>query len=232
VPGAAVAAVIATVVLPVGSGVGVAAAALVGGVVAFGVVYAISWRGGIDPVRLALVGIAVGIGCNAALSLILIRTDGYISEALAWLVGTLYGSSWGDLPLVLPALATVPIVWLAGRQLDLLAVSDTTPRILGMRLERTRLALLAIAVLLAASAVAVAGEIAFVGLVAPHAARMLAPGSSRAVLPLAATIGVVLVVGADALGRSLIPPFQIPAGIFTALLGAPYFAFLLWRTAR
>ena len=129
-------------------------------------------------------------------------------------------------------LAFLPLVWLAGRQLDLLAIGDATPRILGMRLERARLGLLLIAVLLASSSVAVAGEIAFVGLVAPHAARMLAPGSTRSILPLAVLIGVVLVVGADTLGRSLIAPFQIPAGIFTALIGAPYFAFLLWRTPR
>jgi len=232
VPGAALAAVLASVLAPGILGIGVATAAFLGGIATFGIVYAISWRGGIDPVRLALVGVALGIGCNAALDLVLIRNDGYITEALAWLIGTLYGSSWADLPLVLPGVLALPLVWLAGRQLDLLAIGDATPRVLGMRLERTRLGLLLLAVLLASSSVAVAGEIAFVGLIAPHAARMLANGSTRATLPVAILIGIILVVGADTLGRSLIPPFQIPAGIFTALIGAPFFAFLLWRTSR
>lgn len=231
-PGAALAALVASVVGLVGSGFGLSMAALVGGLAAFGIVYAVSWRGGIDPVRLALVGVAIGIGCNAALSLVLIRADGWITEALAWLIGTLYGSSWADLQIVGPALALIPFVWIAGRQLDLLAVSDATPRVLGMRLERVRLALLGLAVILASASVAVAGQLAFVGLIAPHAARILIPGTTRSTLPLAMLLGVILVVGADTLGRSLIPPFQIPAGIFTALVGAPYFAFLLWRTPR
>lgn len=111
-------------------------------------------------------------------------------------------------------------------------LGERMPRTLGMRMERARLILLGGAVLAASAAVSVVGALAFVGLLAPHAARLLAAGRSRAVLPLTVVLGGLVVVAADLLGRVALAPKEIPVGVTTALIGAPYFCFLLWRVGR
>ena len=114
----------------------------------------------------------------------------------------------------------------------MLSVDDDVARVLGVPLERTRLGLLVLAALLTAAAVSAIGVVGFVGLVAPHAARALVGASHTRVMPVAALLGAVLVSVADTLGRTVIAPAQIPAGLVTALIGAPYFIWLLWRTRR
>jgi iron complex transport system permease protein len=133
-------------------------------------------------------------------------------------------------PVALALLVLTPVVVAARRELDLLAVDDDTPRVLGVPLERARLVALAAAAVLTSTAVSAVGVIGFVGLVAPHAARALAGGQHSRVLPVAALLGALLVSLADTLGRTVIAPAQIPAGLVTAMLGAPYFVWLLWRT--
>src|SRR5690606_35188558 len=127
-------------------------------------------------------------------------------------------------------LLAVPVVALARRELDLLSLDDDTPRVLGVRPERVRLVVLAAAATLTATAVSAIGVVGFVGLVAPHAARALVGGNHGRVLPVAALLGALLVSLADTLGRTVIAPAQIPAGLLTAMLGAPYFVWLLWRS--
>ena len=124
----------------------------------------------------------------------------------------------------------MPPLWRAHRTLDLLAVDDDTPRVLGVRLERARPLLLGLACLLTATAVSAVGVIAFVGLVAPHVARALVGARNARVLPVAALLGALLVSVADTLGRTVIAPQQLPAGLLTALVGTPYFVWLLWRS--
>jgi iron complex transport system permease protein len=111
-----------------------------------------------------------------------------------------------------------------------MALGDDLLRGLGLPLERARLALLGIAAGLTAAAVATAGTIAFVGLIAPHAARMLAPGRHRVLIPFATLLGAILVIIADTVGRSVLPPSEIPSGLLTAMLGASYFLWLMTRT--
>jgi iron complex transport system permease protein len=123
----------------------------------------------------------------------------------------------------------IPVLVALRRQLDLLAVDEDTPRILGVRLERTRLGVLALAAVLAAVAVVAVGTIGFVGLVAPHLARTLVGARHARVLPVAMIIGALLVLVADTLGRTLISPAQLPAGLMIALVGAPYFVWILRR---
>jgi ferric hydroxamate transport system permease protein len=118
----------------------------------------------------------------------------------------------------------------ARAELDLLALDDDTPRVLGIGLGRARLALLTAAALLTATAVSAIGLLAFVGLVAPHAARALVGARHARVLPVAALLGALLVCLADVLGRTVIAPAQLPAGTLTAMIGTPYFAWLLWRS--
>ena len=131
-----------------------------------------------------------------------------------------------------PLLLVTPLIVAARRELDLLSLDDDTPRVLGVRLEPIRLAALGGAALLAATAVSAVGVIGFVGLVAPHAARALVGGRHFRVLPVAVLLGALVVSLADTLGRTVIAPAQIPAGLVTALIGTPYFVWLLWRSTR
>ncbi|NEA37508.1 iron ABC transporter permease [Streptomyces sp. SID13031] len=208
---------------------GVAAAAALA---TFALVYLVSWRGGLSSDRLVLIGVGVSAATTAIITFVIVYTDPWnISLAMTWLSGSTYGRT---LPQVIPvAIALVvltPVIVLARRELDLLALDDDIPRILGVRLERTRLVALVGAALMTAAAVSAIGVVGFVGLVAPHAARALVGARHARLLPVAALLGAVLVSVADSLGRTLLAPAQIPAGLLTALIGAPYFVYLLWRT--
>jgi iron complex transport system permease protein len=202
-------------------------------VLAFAVVYGLSWRGGgLSSDRLVLIGIGVSAGCAAVITFIIVATDPWnTAKALTWLSGSTYGRTLGQVaPVALALVALVPVIALARRELDLLALDEDTPRVLGVRIERARLVALAAAAALTATAVSAVGVIAFVGLVAPHAARALVGGRHGRVIPVAALLGAILVSLADTLGRTAIAPAQIPAGLVTAAIGTPYFLWLLWRS--
>ena len=179
-----------------------------------------------------LVGIGASYGLSAVTAMVIISSDPWNTpKALTWLTGSTYGRDLANLVPVGAAVAIlIPVLAATHRSHDLLALDDDVPRVLGVRLERTRLLLLVTAVLLAASSVSAVGVVGFVGLVAPHAARALVGGRHLRVLPVAILLGAVLLVLADTIGRTVIAPDQIPAGLLTALIGTPYFVWLLWRT--
>jgi ferric hydroxamate transport system permease protein len=134
------------------------------------------------------------------------------------------------LPVVVVLVVAIPLVVGLRRSLDLLAIDEDTPRVFGVRAERTRLWLLVIAAILAAVSVVAVGTIGFVGLVAPHLARGLVGGRHSRVVPVAIIVGAVLVSVADTIGRTVLAPAQLPAGLVLALIGAPYFVWLLRRS--
>ena len=230
--GAGVGAVITLVVLPSASIWLLSGVAAAGALVAFALVYLVSWRGGLSSDRLVLIGVGVSSGATAIITLLIVATDPWnISMAMTWLSGSTYGRTLPQVvPVAIALLVFTPVVVHARRELDLLALDDDVPRILGVRLERTRLLALLCSALLTAAAVSAIGVVGFVGLVAPHAARALVGGRHNRILPVAALLGAILVSVADSLGRTLLAPAQIPAGLLTALIGAPYFVYLLWRT--
>lgn len=207
-------------------------AAMLGALAAFALVYGIAWRGGLDSDRLVLVGIGTWYGLASLTALVLLRSDPWNTpRLLTWLSGTTYGRTLADVAPVAVALgAGLLLAFVLRRDLDLLAVDDDTPRLAGIRLERSRLLVLAGAALLAAVSVTAVGVLGFVGLVAPHIARALVGGRHARAIPVAVLVGAVLVGTADALGRTLIAPAQLPAGLLVALLGAPYFVLLLARS--
>ncbi|GAA2826697.1 iron complex transport system permease protein [Leucobacter komagatae] len=212
--------------------VGITVAATVGSLLAFALVYGLSWRGGLSADRLVLIGIGGSAGATALTTFFLLRADPWNTPAIyTWLSGTTYGRSFAQvLPVLIVLAVAVPLVLAARREVDLIALDEDTPRALGVRLERTRLGLLALAAVLAAASVTAVGVVGFVGLLAPHAARALVGARTARFLPTAAVLGAVLVGVADAVGRTVIAPAQLPAGLMVALLGAPYFVWLLWRT--
>ena len=232
--GAGVGAVSLITMVPLAGIWSMSAVAGAGALLAFALVYALSWRGGLNSDRLVLMGVGVSAGCSAVITFIIIATDPWnTGKALTWLSGSTYGRTPAQLlPVLIALVVLTPVVVLARRDLDLLALDEDTPRVLGVRLERTRLVALAGAALLTSTAVSAVGVIGFVGLVAPHAARFLVGGRHARVLPVAALLGAGLVSMADTLGRTVIAPAQIPAGLVTALVGTPYFVWLLYRSGR
>lgn len=211
----------------------VPAAAFGGALVMFALVYGGAWRAGIAPARLALIGIAASAFCAAAINLLVIRAGVRVAVALAWIAGSTYARGWDDLAQLVPWLVLlVPAAWLLSRALDLLGLGDDVARGLGLRLEQVRLGTLLTAVALAASAVSVVGTISFVGLVAPHLGRLLVGGRHSHLIPFSAVLGAAIVVLADTVGRTVLAPAEIPSGLVTALIGAPYFLWMLWHSRK
>ncbi|HEY0216706.1 MAG TPA: iron ABC transporter permease [Cellulomonas sp.] len=206
--------------------------AVVLGLATFALVTALAWRGSLLPDRFVLVGIGCGYALNAVTTFLLLRSDPWQTpRILTWLSGTTYGRILPDVvPVAVVLVVALPVVLGMRRQLDLLAIDEDTPRILGVRTERSRLALLTLAAVLAAVSVVAVGVIGFVGLVAPHLARSIVGGRHGRIIPVAMLLGGLLVLVADTLGRTLIAPSQLPAGLVVALVGAPYFVWLLRRS--
>ena len=214
------------------SSLAIAAGSTIGALVAFALVYGLTWRGGLDSDRLVLVGIGVAAGAQALTAFLLIRSNPWDTPRIfTWLSGSTYDRQWGQvLPVLVLLVIALPLAWVTHRELDLVALDDETPRLAGIALERMRLLTLLGAALLTAAAVAAVGVVVFVGLVAPHAARALVSGRHLRVLPVAVLLGAVLLSLADTIGRSVIAPAQVPAGLVVAAIGAPYFLWLLHRS--
>lgn len=206
-------------------------AAFAGALLTALLVYGLAWDQGSSPIRLILVGVGVGAIASAFTSLMI--TFGNIadvSQALVWLAGSVYGRSWEHIQALLPWLiAFIPLSLFCARELNTLNLGDDVARGLGSRVEWQRGLLLLTSVALAGASVATAGTIGFVGLMAPHLARQWVGTSHEGLMPTAALVGGVLVVLADLLGRSLFAPIEIPCGVITAVVGAPYFLYLLYR---
>ncbi|WP_434740352.1 iron ABC transporter permease [Micromonospora sp. SH-82] len=230
--GAGLGAVALLTFVPAAGVLAISGVAGLGAILAFALVYGAAWRGGLSSDRLVLIGFGAWQGGMAVITFLIVAYDPWnTAKALTWLSGSTYGrTAWQVLPVAIALLVLTPAVVAARRELDLLSLDDDTPRVLGVRLERTRLVALGAAALLTSTAVSAVGVIGFVGLVAPHAARALVGGRHTRVIPVAALLGALLVSLADTLGRTVIAPAQIPAGLVVALVGTPYFVWLLWRS--
>lgn len=209
-------------------------AAFAGGLAAAVMVYLLAWRHGLSSYRLVLVGIGVSAVATAGIGFLLTRGEIWeVQRATIWLIGSLYATDWGDVTLMAGTLAVLlPITFLLGRELGVLQLGDDAAAGIGVRVERTRLLLVVVAVGLAAVSVTVAGPIGFVAFIAPHLARRLARASGASVIPAAAAIGALLLIAADIVARRIVDPADLPVGILTVVLGAPYFLWLLARAHR
>lgn len=207
---------------------GIVMACTVGGLVGAGVLFVIAWRGAISPVRLALAGVALSAFFAAAIVGLLSSSRTFLQTSLGFLAGGLYGSSWNDframLPYVIPGFAAA---WLLSGRLNALSLGDDIAAGLGVLTDRTRLLVLAICGVLTAAAVSTAGLVSFVGLVCPHIARFTVGADNRLLIPVSALYGAILVLGADLAARLVISPSEIPMGIITAGIGAPFLLYLV-----
>ncbi|MFF3706601.1 iron ABC transporter permease [Streptomyces phaeochromogenes] len=232
--GAALGAVLLVTTVPVAGTWSVAGAAFAGAAITSVIVFGLAARGGYQQNRLVLVGIGMAAGTTALVSLLIVLTDPFnATKALTWLSGSTYGRTMPDvLPVALVLLLGLVVAVARRTELDLISLDADTPRLLGLRLSPARLGFLVVSVLLSATAVASAGTIGFVGLVAPHAARALVGRRHVRVVPVAVLLGAALVCTADLLGRTVIAPAQLGAGLMTAVIGTPYFLYLLVRSRR
>lgn len=238
--GASVAAVLASSLFAV-SGVLLSACALAGALLTGALIYALAWRRGVTGARLVLVGIGIGAGLSSVVSYLMTRSE--VTEAqsaLLWLTGSLNGRSWDLLrPLAWALVLLLPLLYLAARQLSVLQLGDDTAAGLGARTQRGRMVLLACAVALAGVATAAAGPVGFVAFVSAPIARRLAPGRGASLVASGLT-GALLVLVADfaaqhVLGLVHLPvgaSGQLPVGVVTSVIGAPYLMWLLVRSNR
>lgn len=207
--------------------------AFAGGLAAVALVMALGFRhGGLrtGPLRLVLSGVAVQAVGFAGVALLSFLYADRAPAFTAFLVGSLNGRGWNEVQLVAgPALAGLLAAALATRPLDVLLLDDATAGGLGVSVRRARFLAAALAAWLAAAAVSVAGLVAFVGLVVPNGLRLLVGPQHRALLPASALGGAALVLLADAAARTLATPIELPVGALLAMIGGPYFLFVLWR---
>ncbi|MEH2295490.1 FecCD family ABC transporter permease [Nostoc sp.] len=229
--GAALAAVTLIVLFPAVPTMYLPLAAFGGAFIVGCLIYLLAGTGEKSPLRLVLVGVSLAAMMGAFTTLML--TFGKISNvsrALVWLAGSVAGKSWEQLWQLLPWIVIfVPLALLLARELDTLQLGDAVAKGLGSRVIYQRSKLLLVSVALAGSSVAIAGTIGFVGLMAPHLARRLVGSIHQNLLPVAALIGGLLVSSADFLGRIMFSPTELPCGLLTAALGAPYFIYLLYQ---
>jgi len=205
-------------------------AAFLGAVFAVMITYFIgtSFNEGRSPVSLVLAGVAVTSLATAIQTFILQRNNDVIRQVYSWILGRLSSATWGDVRLMLPYVVASTVVWLLHRRLlDVMRVGDDEALALGVNVRRVRLVVVLAATLGTASVVAVSGLIGFVGIIVPHAVRLLAGASYRRVLPLSVLLGAAFLVAADIPSRVLANPAETPIGVVTAFFGAPFFLLLL-----
>ncbi|BAK37986.1 iron-siderophore ABC transporter permease protein [Microlunatus phosphovorus NM-1] len=229
--GASAAAVIAILMLHL-NGFVVSAFAFVGALVTALLIYLLAWKQGVAGYRLVLVGIGIAAMLEAIIDYLMTRAQIWDAQAaLLWLTGSLNGASAdGMAPLLILMAVTVPLALWAGRALGGLQLGDDAATSVGVRVERSRLFLILIGVALAAIATAAAGPVAFVAFVSGPIARRLTNGTGIALVP-AALVGAAVVISGDFAGQHLLP-VQLPVGILTAAVGAPYLLYLLVRSNR
>ncbi len=212
---------------------GIPLAALAGSLVTAFAIYALAWRGGVQGFRLVLIGIGINAMLIAVVQWLLVAAQVYeAARAYTWLNGSLNAASWDDVvPVSLALLVLVPAALVLGHVMGGLQFSDDTARSLGIRVDGARSGLIIVAVALAAVATSAAGPIAFVALVAPQIAQRLV-GAARPPITASLLVGGALTVVADLLARTAFGGTELPVGIVTAVLGAPYLLFLIARHGR
>jgi iron complex transport system permease protein len=204
--------------------------AFLGAMVAAVLIYILAWKDGIKPMRIILAGVAVSAFLGAGISALMVFYGDRVHGVLMWMVGGLSARSWPHCGMIAPYTLIAGCLALAGaKRLNILALGDEIGQGLGLNVEVTRLCLTAVAALLAASAVSVAGLLGFVGLIVPHTARLLIGSDYRYLLPASGLLGVAVVTLSDTVARTVFAPVEIPVGIIMAFLGAPFFLYLLRR---
>ncbi|MGP4075801.1 iron ABC transporter permease [Halobacillus sp. K22] len=215
------------------SAVWIPVGAMIGAFVFFLIVMGLGARAEFQPTILALLGIGVSAFGSAIIQILVVQADLGVASALTWLSGTTYAKGWSQLLqyLLWPVILFIPLLVFYIKTLDVLSLGDDTAKGLGLKVRSVRFQMAMIATLLAACSVAAVGSIGFVGLIAPHVARLLVGSANQKLLPVTMLLGGLLLLVADLFSRTLLAPNEIPSGILVALIGAPYFLWLMKKRA-
>ncbi|WP_409367288.1 FecCD family ABC transporter permease [Lysinibacillus sp. 38-6] len=207
-------------------------AAIIGAGIVSTIIYLLSWKKGVTPIRMVLIGIGISAFAKGIVTMLIVMGEEVrTSRAYIWLTGSLYGANMQDVYLLLPWVILLSLfTFVMARVINVKELGDDIALGVGVKVQIFRLLFLLISVMLAGTAVAFVGGIAFVGLVAPHISRMLVGRSFAALIPISAMVGAIIVIFADIIGRTAFLPKDLPAGVFTAAIGAPFFIYLLFRT--
>ncbi|UNK18631.1 iron ABC transporter permease [Paenibacillus sp. N3/727] len=205
--------------------------AVVGAFIAGLINYVLAWRKGVSPLRLVLIGVGLSTALGALTTFLLISGPSHLaSQILNWTTGSVYGTGWKHILALMPWLTLfIPMSFLFSRSLNAQSMGDEIATGLGIRVQRDRLLIMLCSIALAGAAVGIAGTLSFIGLIAPHMARRLVGSAHGVMLPVSAMVGAILLMLADLAGRMLFQPLDIPAGVFTAAIGAPFFLYLLYK---
>ncbi|MEC0089582.1 FecCD family ABC transporter permease [Paenibacillus macquariensis] len=207
-------------------------AAIGGAFIVTALLYLLSWKNGASPLRMILIGTGLSAAFKS-ISYMFIISGSFIlaNKSMIFMTGSIYGSSWEkDVSTLLPwVLILLPLTWIQSRHVNVQALGDDVAASAGANVQLHRLILLLLSVALAGAAVAIGGAITFIGLMAPHIARKLVGSSFGGLLPVSALLGALILLISDLIARTLFAPLDIPAGVFTAAIGVPFFLYLLYR---
>jgi len=206
-------------------------ASILGAAIITVLIYTLSWKNGVTPIRLILVGIGISALANSTVTMFMVSSESALaSKVYLWMTGSLYGANWNEVMITAPIIAFLILIsFFLSHVVDVKQLGDDIALGVGVNVQFYRTLLLAISVGLAGSAVAFAGGVAFVGLVAPHIARLILYQSFGILVYGSALIGGLIVIIADIIARTAFLPSDIPVGVFTAGIGAPFFIYLLYR---
>lgn len=203
-------------------------AAFAGGVLAFVLVYTISWKGGLSPLRIILVGVAVSTMFSGISDAFATMTGGNLSGVASIVEGNISMKTWEDVKIIVAYIpVTLLIAWFFAGKCNLMALDDKTARGIGVNVDSLRIVISMIAVLLASISTAIVGMISFVGLLVPHIARIFVGSNHKVLIPYSILMGAFVFLTADTLGRSIMPPYEIGASVIMAVVGGAFFIVLL-----
>lgn len=207
--------------------------AFIGGLIAFMLVYSLSWNGGLSPLRIILVGVAVNALCTGLMSAFNSATGSSYTGVASIVNANITQKTWDDFQ----TLAVYVVIGLIAsffvtNQCNLLSLEDKTARSLGMNVTRSRIVISVTAVLLASISTAVVGAISFLGLIVPHIARLLVGSNHKVLVPYSILLGAFTLLLADTIGRTVASPYEISAAVVMSVIGGPFFIFLLRRSKQ
>ena len=207
--------------------------AFIGGMAAFLLVYGLSWKGGLSPLRIILVGVAVNAMFTGLMSAFNSSTGSNYSGVASIVNANITMKTWSDVRILLvyTVIGLVASLFVLG-QCNLLALEDKTARSIGVNVTRTRIIVSVIAVLLASISTAVIGSISFLGLIVPHIARLLVGSNHKVLVPYSIVLGAFMLLCADTLGRTIAAPYEISASVIMSVIGGPFFIILLRRSKK
>lgn len=203
-------------------------AAMFGGLGVGIIIYLLTKKLTLKNTSIVIMGIAMSALFDAGIQYFNISNSGNIQTIFLWLTGSVWGRYWDEVRILIPyVVILIPLSIILANKIDILSLGDKVAINLGEKVDFLRVGLLLIGIILTASSVSVSGTIGFVGLIAPHIAKSLVGYRHKLVIPLSGLVGAILLVVADIIGRTIIAPTEIPVGIVTAIVGAPYFLYLL-----